>query len=116
MKYEKREPMNLTLVEKKLREGFAEGKTDEQMSKDLKISVNNTGILRRIIGLKKINKNNVFQDFRTFGFDRYHDRFKFILSVPPHIEEKLKINKNQEYQVFAIAEPKKIILELSEKD
>lgn len=86
------------------------------MSKDIGLHLGSIGILRRIIGLKKTDRNNVFQDFRTFGFDKHHSRFKFLLSVPPHIEEKLKINKNQEYQVFAIAEPKRIILELSEKD
>lgn len=109
--------LSLAQIGEKIKEGFSAGKSDEDIAKSVGLPVNDAAAIRKVLGLKRAWRINVFETAKTLGFDDYHEQYKIAFRIPHDIENKLNLKKNHKYKFFAVAEePDKIQLEIEEVD
>jgi len=94
--------IDLAKIQKGIEEGFKAGDDDDVTAKKLGITIVQATNFRTMLGLTYRTAINVFEESKALMWDDNTERFKVQqFSIPPEVQEKLKLKDKQDYSFFA---------------
>ena len=108
--------MDLNVLGDKVKKLFEDGKTDEDIAAELKITTVSVASIRNLLDLHKKLFWDAFTKPRRVGFDDYNQQWFISMKLPHDISDKLKMSKNNKYNYFATCDGKQILIKIEEKD